>query len=92
MIGLLKAANKVVKWRGMMNTVIRFKWLLLWNWGYIGPLCCWLYIDSFADMLTEARLCVECWKRRVAALQYADDMVLFAADDEEAIRLSLRMV
>ena len=42
-------------------------------------------------MLTEARLGVECWKRRVAALQHADDMVLFAAD-EEAIRLSLRMV
>ena len=43
-------------------------------------------------MLTEARLGVECWKRRVAALQYADDMVLFAADEEEAICLSLRMV
>lgn len=34
----------------------------------------------------------ECWELRVAALQYADDMVLFAADDEEAICLSLRVV
>ena len=50
-----------------------------------------LYINSFVDFLKEARVGVECSGQRIAALLYADDMVLFAGD-EEAMCQSLRML
>ena len=50
-----------------------------------------LYVNSFVDFLKEARVGVECGVQRIAALLYADDMVLFA-DDEEAMCRSLRML
>ena len=57
----------------------------------LSPLLFSLYINSFVDFLKEARVGVECSGQRIAALLYADDMVLFAGD-EEAMCQSLRML
>ena len=57
----------------------------------LSPLLFSLYINSFVDFFKEARVWVECSGQRIAALLYADDMMLFA-DYEEAMCRSLRML
>ena len=57
----------------------------------LSPLLFSLYINSFVDCLKEAGVGVECSGQRIAALLYADDMVLFA-DDEDAMCRSLRIL
>ena len=58
---------------------------------YISPLLFTLYINSLINELKKAGVGIECRGHRVAALLYADDMVLFAGD-EKIMRLGLRIL
>ena len=56
----------------------------------LSPLLFALYINSLINELKIAGVGIECRGQRVAALLYADDMVLFAED--EKMRLGLRIL
>ena len=79
-----KAMCKIVQVRFEVTTGLRQGCIL-------SPLLFLLYINSFVDCLKEAGVGVECSGQRIAALLYADDMVLFA-DDEDAMCRSLRIL
>ena len=59
--------------------------------GVLSPLLFALYINSLINELKKAGVGIECRGQRVAALLYADDMVLFA-EHEKIIRLGLRIL
>ena len=57
----------------------------------LSPLLFALYINSLINELKKAGVGIDCRGQRVAALLYADDMVLFA-EDEKIMRLGLRIL
>ncbi len=57
----------------------------------LSPLLFALYINSLINELKKAGVGIECRGQRVAALLYADDMVLFA-EDEKILRLGLKIL